>query len=245
MPATNRRQATDRSDPVASSLCRHLDSPFPAVGDEREPEPVVSPPWDGHPKDHPSGRRAAPAIASGPSAHRWRPGPGGRGPRRPHSSRRHDRWAAAAHRRLRDHVAGPCAGLRPHDRTDVVSAPPERAGAASGISETSAELGGALGIAILGSIGVAIYRGQLGTGLPAGIPVEEATAARDTLGSAVAVAGQRPEELNAALLQTARGPRAGDAAQLRDSGSARGGIAIAVGIAILALVMLRSQAAPS
>ncbi|MDQ2690235.1 MAG: MFS transporter, partial [Chloroflexota bacterium] len=35
----------------------------------------------------------------------------------------------------------------------VGSAPPERAGAASGISETGSELGGALGIAILGSIG--------------------------------------------------------------------------------------------
>src|SRR5215213_7585984 len=34
----------------------------------------------------------------------------------------------------------------------VGSAPPERAGAASGISETGAELGGALGISILGSI---------------------------------------------------------------------------------------------
>src|SRR6266540_2956996 len=45
--------------------------------------------------------------------------------------------------------------------TDLIvsSAPPERAGAASGISETGAELGGALGIAILGSIGVAVYRG--------------------------------------------------------------------------------------
>ena len=42
----------------------------------------------------------------------------------------------------------------------VGSAPPERAGAASGISETGAELGGALGISILGSIGVAIYRGD-------------------------------------------------------------------------------------
>ncbi|MDQ3054582.1 MAG: MFS transporter, partial [Actinomycetota bacterium] len=43
----------------------------------------------------------------------------------------------------------------------VGSAPPERAGAASGISETAAELGGALGIAILGSIGVAIYRARV------------------------------------------------------------------------------------
>jgi MFS transporter, DHA2 family, multidrug resistance protein len=44
--------------------------------------------------------------------------------------------------------------------TDLVvgAAPPERAGAASGISETGAELGGALGIALLGSIGTAVYR---------------------------------------------------------------------------------------
>ena len=40
----------------------------------------------------------------------------------------------------------------------VGSAPPERAGAASGISETGAELGGALGISILGSAGAALYR---------------------------------------------------------------------------------------
>jgi DAACS family dicarboxylate/amino acid:cation (Na+ or H+) symporter len=37
----------------------------------------------------------------------------------------------------------------------VGSAPPEQAGAATGMSETSGELGGALGIAILGSIGTA------------------------------------------------------------------------------------------
>ena len=51
---------------------------------------------------------------------------------------------------------------------DVIigAAPPERAGAAAGISETCAELGGALGIAVFGSIGVAIYRGVLGQGLP-------------------------------------------------------------------------------
>jgi hypothetical protein len=40
----------------------------------------------------------------------------------------------------------------------VSAAPASRAGAASAMSETSSELGGALGIAILGSIGAAIYR---------------------------------------------------------------------------------------
>src|SRR4029450_1080553 len=70
--------------------------------------------------------------------------------------------------------------------TDLVvsSAPPGRAGGASGISETGAELGGALGIAILGSIGVAVYRGELAAALPAGVPGQAAAVARDTLGGA-------------------------------------------------------------
>jgi DHA2 family multidrug resistance protein-like MFS transporter len=86
----------------------------------------------------------------------------------------------------------------------VGSAPPERAGAASGISETGAELGGALGISILGSIGVAIYRGNLSDGLPAGVPTEAATVARDTLGGAVGVAQQLPGQLGTAVLDVAR-----------------------------------------
>jgi MFS transporter, DHA2 family, multidrug resistance protein len=90
--------------------------------------------------------------------------------------------------------------------TDLIvsSAPPERAGAASGISETGAELGGALGIAILGSIGVAVYRGELADTLPAGLPSQAATIARDTLGGAVGVAAQLPGEIGAALLVAAR-----------------------------------------
>jgi DHA2 family multidrug resistance protein-like MFS transporter len=86
----------------------------------------------------------------------------------------------------------------------VGSAPPEQAGAASGISETGAELGGALGIAIMGSVGVAIYRSELAERLPPAVPAEAAEAARDTLGSAAEVAAQLPAELGAAVLNTAR-----------------------------------------
>jgi DHA2 family multidrug resistance protein-like MFS transporter len=43
----------------------------------------------------------------------------------------------------------------------MATAPPERAGAASGISETSSELGGALGIALLGSLATAVYGAAL------------------------------------------------------------------------------------
>jgi DHA2 family multidrug resistance protein-like MFS transporter len=90
--------------------------------------------------------------------------------------------------------------------TDVIvgSAPSERAGAASGLSETSAEFGGALGIAVLGSIGAAIYRTQVSAALPAGLPPETIAATRETLGAAVVSADALPGPLAAALLAAAR-----------------------------------------
>jgi DHA2 family multidrug resistance protein-like MFS transporter len=118
----------------------------------------------------------------------------------------------------------------------VGSAPPEQAGAASGISETGAELGGALGIAIMGSIGVAIYRSELADRLPAAVPADAAEAARDTLGSAAAVAGQLPGELGAAVLAAAR--EAFVAGMQLSSAIAAG---IGVALAVLTLLALRNQ----
>ncbi|HKY50744.1 MAG TPA: MFS transporter [Candidatus Limnocylindria bacterium] len=86
----------------------------------------------------------------------------------------------------------------------VGSAPPEQAGAATGISETSGELGGALGIALLGSLGTVVYRTTLGRTAPASVPPEAADAARDTLGGAVAVAAQLAPDVGAALAEAAR-----------------------------------------
>ena len=124
----------------------------------------------------------------------------------------------------------------------VGSAPPERAGAASGISETASELGGALGIAVLGSIGVAIYRGQLGSGqLPTGLPAPVADAARDTLGGAVRIASDLPSGVAAPLLEAAR-------AAFVQGMHATSVIAavIAAGLAVMTVAALRSHApAPS
>lgn len=89
--------------------------------------------------------------------------------------------------------------------TDLIvgTAPPEQAGAASAIAETSSELGGALGIAILGSTVNAIYRSAMASAVPAGVPHSVAEAARDTLGGAVAAAQQLPGETGTALLAIA------------------------------------------
>ncbi|QWF80780.1 MFS transporter [Amycolatopsis sp. CA-230715] len=68
----------------------------------------------------------------------------------------------------------------------VVSAvSPERAGAASAISETGYELGGALGTAVLGTLATAVYR--------AGVPADAPEAARETIGGADAVARTLPD----------------------------------------------------
>jgi DHA2 family multidrug resistance protein-like MFS transporter len=86
----------------------------------------------------------------------------------------------------------------------IGSAPPERAGAAAGISETAAEFGGALGIAVFGSIGVAIYRGAIAGAIPSGISLQAAEAVKDTLGGALEVAEQLPAQIGPDLIEAAR-----------------------------------------
>jgi DHA2 family multidrug resistance protein-like MFS transporter len=84
--------------------------------------------------------------------------------------------------------------------TDMVvgSAPAERAGAAAAISSTAPQLGGALGIALLGSVITATYRAELST---AAVPDD---GARDSLSAAVALAPGLPTESAAELLGAAR-----------------------------------------
>ena len=77
-----------------------------------------------------------------------------------------------------------CIGLAPIGAitTDLVmtAAPPERAGAASAISETSFEFGGALGIAVLGSLFTAIYRRAMQVRTLTGVPPTAVDSAMDT-----------------------------------------------------------------
>jgi DHA2 family multidrug resistance protein-like MFS transporter len=83
----------------------------------------------------------------------------------------------------------------------VAAAPPERAGAASAISETGAELGGALGIAVLGSIGTAVYRNEVV--VPAAVPPDAAVTAQSTLGGAVETAESLAAPAAEVLLESA------------------------------------------
>lgn len=101
-----------------------------------------------------------------------------------------------------------CAGLAPMGAltTDLVisAVPPERAGAASGISETSFEFGAALGVAVLGSIVGAIYRAHMSElGLP-DLPPAAIDAARETLAAAIEIASSLHGDARVVLESTAR-----------------------------------------
>jgi DHA2 family multidrug resistance protein-like MFS transporter len=91
-----------------------------------------------------------------------------------------------------------------------------------------------LGIAVLGSIGTAVYRSQVADAVPADAPPEAAEAARDTLGGAVAAADQLPDQVGAELLEAAREAFT-QGLQLTAITSAT----VVLGMAILAVALLR------
>jgi DHA2 family multidrug resistance protein-like MFS transporter len=86
----------------------------------------------------------------------------------------------------------------------VTTAPPERAGTAAGISEMSTELGGALGIALLGSVVTFVYRGAVTSALGGDLPPDAIAAARDTLAGARSAAETLPDHLGQALVTISR-----------------------------------------
>lgn len=122
--------------------------------------------------------------------------------------------------------------------TDLMigSAPPERAGAAAAISEAGSEFGGALGIAMLGSLGTAVYRGELARSMPSGVSSSVAEAARQTLGGAMAAAEGLSAHLGAALSDAAR-----DAFARSFATTAAVCAVLLVGLTIVAGVLLRQQ----
>jgi DHA2 family multidrug resistance protein-like MFS transporter len=98
--------------------------------------------------------------------------------------------------------SGPQAALS----TELVlrNAPPEKAGSAASISETSGELGMALGFAVMGSIATAVYGNVLTGTLPSAAGEEATRSAEESIVGAVAVAGQLPGEVGAEVLESAR-----------------------------------------
>jgi MFS transporter, DHA2 family, multidrug resistance protein len=118
----------------------------------------------------------------------------------------------------------------------ITSAPPERAGAASALSETSAEFSGALGIALFGSLGMALYRSRLADAWPAALDPAANEAAFATLGGALAAGLAAGGSVGAALLAAARSAFT-DAVQW----SGIGGFAVVLAACLMAARLLRPR----
>ena len=86
-------------------------------------------------------------------------------------------------------------GLAETLTNDVIltTAPPSRAGAASAISETGYEFGGAMGTAVLGTVGLAVYARSLSA--LDGVSAAQVEASRQTLGAAHEIADALPAEV--------------------------------------------------
>ncbi|TPQ15787.1 MFS transporter [Streptomyces sporangiiformans] len=104
--------------------------------------------------------------------------------------------------------------------------PVEKAGTATSVLETGAEFGGALGMAVLGSIGTAVYRD--------GIPASAPGPAHETLGGALEVARHLPGHAGEALVATAR-----EAFTSGMQAAALAATVLLLGAAILASLALR------
>ncbi|MEV7419046.1 MFS transporter [Streptomyces sp. NPDC089919] len=111
----------------------------------------------------------------------------------------------------------------------LAAAPAEKAGSAASLLETGQEFGGALGMALLGSLGTAVYRADLDGADPA---------ARETLGGAVATAGRLGGTAGEQLLGAAR-----EAFVHGMQYAALGGAVLLLGTAALAAVLLRGTGA--
>ncbi|MFF5110047.1 MFS transporter [Streptosporangium sp. NPDC000509] len=108
----------------------------------------------------------------------------------------------------------------------MAGAPLEKAGSAAAIEETSYELGGLLGVAVLGSVAAAVYRAALSSSVSA---VE---AARDSLGGAIEVA----RHAGTAGMELARQAKTAFTASLEVTGLAGALLMLAAALAIRWLV---------
>ncbi|MEU0689185.1 MFS transporter [Streptomyces uncialis] len=114
--------------------------------------------------------------------------------------------------------------------------PTERAGAAASLLGTGQEFGGALGMAVLGSIGAAVFQHRIEENSPGGLP----EAAHETLGGALAVARHLPGAPGDTLATVAR-----EAFTEGMRGAALGGTAVLLVASVLALTLLRRGPGPA
>ncbi|MGP3945366.1 MFS transporter [Streptomyces sp. 6N106] len=116
----------------------------------------------------------------------------------------------------------------------IGTVPPKRAGSAAALLETGQEFGGAMGMAVLGSVGTAVYRSDVKDSLAGGLSDGALDQVHETLGAAVAVAGKLKGRTGEQMLDAAR-----EAFTHGMRIACGAGAVVLVAAAVLALVTLR------
>jgi hypothetical protein len=95
--------------------------------------------------------------------------------------------------------------IAPATASIMGAVPPDRAGVGSAINDTTRQVGGALGVAVMGSVGASLYRRSTGHAL-AGVHLSHAASAGalDSIGSALATARTLPAATARAVTDAAR-----------------------------------------
>jgi hypothetical protein len=91
--------------------------------------------------------------------------------------------------------------MAPATESIMGSLPRAKAGVGSAMNDTTRQMGGALGVAVLGSVFATIYRPGMADRLAGtGLSNEQLTRAQDSIGGALQVAGELPDRASAANL---------------------------------------------
>lgn len=119
----------------------------------------------------------------------------------------------------------------------IGTAPKERSGSASSISESSQEIGVSLGIAAFGSLSALVYRNGTDGALPGGVTGRAAEAAGDSIAGAASAAESLPRAVASELMHVAR-----EAFMDGMSTFAYVSAALTAGLAVVAALFLRDGA---
>jgi hypothetical protein len=84
------------------------------------------------------------------------------------------------------------------------SLPKAKAGVGSAVNDTTRELGGAFGVAIIGSVMSSLYGARLGDNLDGKVPAPALDAAKESMGAALAVGNQVGGSDGARIVDAAR-----------------------------------------
>ena len=98
---------------------------------------------------------------------------------------------------------GMALAMTPATESIMGSLPPGKAGVGSAMNDTTRQIGGALGVAILGSVFASAYTSSIASALQ-GLPAQAATAATNSVGAALAIADRLPGTSGTALATAAK-----------------------------------------